>query len=83
MAVTLASQKTLYERSKSLWVLEAFRTDRKLVERGTWIKMAHHGAQGMHMAHNFSLQDSSLPRKKRAELAVKETGPKQSDHVLV
>eukprot|EP00434_Breviolum_minutum_P004434 symbB.v1.2.003907.t1/scaffold199.1/size273374/12 len=29
----------------------------------------------MHMAHNFSLQDSSLPRKKRAELAVKEMGP--------
>jgi len=29
----------------------------------------------MHMAHNFSLQDSSLPRKQRAELAVKEMGP--------
>eukprot|EP00438_Fugacium_kawagutii_P020577 Skav226940 [mRNA] locus=scaffold965:306282:310879:- [translate_table: standard] len=36
----------------------------------------------MHMAHNFSLQDSSLPRKKRAELAVKETGPKQSTTFL-
>lgn len=28
----------------------------------------------MHMAHNFSLQDSMLPRKQRAELAVREMG---------
>ena len=28
----------------------------------------------MHMAHNFSLQDASLPRAKRAELAAKEMG---------
>ena len=28
----------------------------------------------MHMAHNFSLQNSALPRKKRAELAVREMG---------
>lgn len=28
----------------------------------------------MHMAYNFSLQDSMLPRKQRAELAVREIG---------
>jgi len=39
----------------------------------------HSSSGGMHMAHNFSLQDSSLPRKQRAELAVKDSSPKRME----